>query len=120
MEAAGTSTLRRSITAYAYIADVIVGIISVIVSWLLVPTFRVDITDLTLATQQISNYRAQLNVIRLTFTLPISLLGIVWKSYLGSLGTHFGTEEKCSKLTGFIIFFVLSLIGVVISFLTAP
>jgi len=109
-----------SVTAYAYITDVIMGIIGVAVVWFLMPTFRVDTTDLTLAIQQMNDYRAQLNLLRLTFTLPFNLLGIIWKSYLGGLGTHFGTNEKCSKLTGFIIFFVLSLIGLLISFVTNP
>ncbi len=109
-----------SVTAYAYIADVIFMIIGIAISWLLVPTFRVDTTDLTLSIQQMNDYKAQVNLLKLTFTLPVSLLGFIWKSYLGGLGTHFGTNEKCSKLTGFIIFFVLSLIGLLISFVTNP
>jgi len=109
-----------SVTAYAYIIDVIVSIMGIAVVWLLVPTFHVDTTDLTVAIQQMNDYRAQVSLLRLTFTLPFDLLGIIWKSYLGGLGTHFGTNEKCSKLTGFIIFFVLSLIGLLISFLTNP
>lgn len=109
-----------SVTGYAYIADVIIMIIGVAVSWFLIPTFRVDTTDLTVAIQQMNDYRAQINMLKLSFTLPFNLLGVVWKSYLGGLGTHFGTEEKCSKLTGFIIFLVLSLIGLLISFVTSP
>lgn len=109
-----------SVTAYAYTTDIIVGIIGIAVSWFLVPTFHVDTTDLTVAIQQMNDYRAQLSLLKLTFTLPFSLLGIIWKSYLGGLGTHFGTNENCSKLTGFIIFFVLSLIGLLISFVINP
>jgi len=109
-----------SVTAYAYIIDVIVSIIGIAVVWILVPTFRLDTTDLNVAIQQINDYKAQVSLLRLTFTLPFNLLGIIWKSYLGGLGTHFGTNENCSKLTGFIIFFVLSLIGLLISFLTNP
>jgi hypothetical protein len=108
-----------SVTAYAYIADVIIGMVGIVITWFLMPTFRIDTTDLTVAIQQMNTYRAQLNLLKLTFTLPFNLLGAIWKSYLGGLGTHFGTNEKCSKLTGFIIFFVLSLIGLVISFLTS-
>jgi len=109
-----------SVTGYAYTVDVIFSIIGVVVSWFLVPTFRVNTTDLTIAIQQMNDYRAQINLLKLAFTLPFSLLGVAWKSYLGGLGTHFGTDEKCSKLTGFIIFFVLSLIGILISFVASP
>jgi len=109
-----------SVTGYAYIADVVFAIIGILILWFILPTFHVDTTDLNVAMQQTSDYRAQLNMLKLTFSLPFTLLGIAWKSYLGSLGTHFGTEEKCSKLNGFIIFFVLSLLGLLISFVTSP
>jgi len=109
-----------SVTGYAYIADVVFMIIGIVVSWFLIPTFRVDTTDLNMAIQQMSDYRAQINMLKLTFTLPFTLVGIAWKSYLGGLGTHFGTDEKCSKRNGFIIFFILSLIGLFISFIASP
>lgn len=113
-------TTAASVTGYAYIADVVFMIIGIAVSWLILPTFRVDTTDLNVAIQQMNDYRAQLNVLKFTFTLPFNLLGVLWKSYLGGLGTHFGTEEKCSKRNGFIIFLVLSLLGLLISFATSP
>jgi hypothetical protein len=109
-----------SVTAYAYIADVVIMMIGIAVSWFLMPTFRVDTTDLTVAIQQMNGYRAQLNLLKLTFTLPLSLLGVIWKSYLGGLGTHFGTNGWCSKRTGFFIFFVLSLIGLIVAFVISP
>lgn len=109
-----------SVTGYAYIADVVFMIIGIVVSWFLIPTFRVDTTDLNMAIQQMSDYRAQINVLKLTFTLPFTLVGIAWKSYLGGLGTHFGTDEKCSKRNGFIIFLVLGLLGLLITFVLSP
>jgi len=109
-----------SVSGYAYIADVVFAIIGIAISWLILPTFQVDTTDLNAAIQQMNDYRAQVNMLKLTFTLPFNLIGIIWKSYLGSLGTHFGTNEKCSILMGFAIFFVLSLIGLLISFTISP
>jgi hypothetical protein len=108
-----------SVTGYAYLADAVIMIIGVAVSWFLIPTFQVDTTDLNVAIQQMNDYQAQVNLLRLTFSLPFNLLAVIWKSYLGGLGTHFGTREKCSKLTGFAIFFVLSLVGLLISFVTS-
>jgi len=109
-----------SVTGYAYIADVVFSIIGIAISWLILPTFHVDTTDLNAAIQQMNDYRAQINLLKLTYTLPVSLLGITWKSYLGGLGTHFGTNEKCSIRTGFAIFFALSLIGLLISLAISP
>ena len=63
-----------------------------------------------------NNYRAQINTLNLTFSLPVSLLGLIWKSYLGGLGTDFGTNGKCSVSTGFVVFFALGLIGLLVSF----
>jgi len=109
-----------SVTGYAYIADVIFTILGIALSWLIVPTFRVDTTNLKAAIQQMNDYRAQVNLLKLTFSLPASLLGLTWKSYLGGLGTHFGTNRRCSIRTGFIVFFVLGLIGLLVSFFISP
>ena len=52
----------------------------------------------------------------LVYCLPFDLFGLLWKSYLGGLGAHFGTKEKCSLGMGIAVFFVLSLIGFLIPF----
>jgi len=109
-----------SVAGYAYIADVIFTVLGIALSWLIVPTFHIDTTNLNTAMQQVNNYRAQINTLRLTFTLPVSFLGLIWKSYLGGSGTHFGTNGRCSIRTGFIVFFVLGLIGLLVSFFISP
>ncbi len=108
-----------SVTGYAYIISVIFAIVGIPISWFLVPTFIVDTTNLSTAIQQMNDYRAQLNTLTLTFSLPVSLIGLIWKSYLGGLGTHFGTNGKCSIRTGFVVFFALGLIGLLVSFVTS-
>jgi hypothetical protein len=107
-----------SVTGYAYIADVIMGIVGLCLAWFLLPTFHLETADLEAMRQAISDYEAQLNWLQLMYTLPFSLFGLVWKSYLGGLGARFGTKEKCSLSMGILVFFVLSLIGVLISFVT--
>lgn len=109
-----------SVTGYAYLADVVIGVIGIIVSWYLMPAFRIDTTDPSAAIRTMTSVRAQLNLYKLEITLPLIFIGLLWKSYLGSLGTHFGTNQKCSTRLGFTIFFTLGLIGVLISFLASP
>ena len=42
--------------------------------------------------------------------LPLSFLGLIWKSWLGRWGTYFGTKEKCSLRKAFVVYFLLGLI----------
>lgn len=110
--------VAASITGYAYIADLIVAILGIFVLWFLLPTFQFDTTNLEAARLALNDYQAQLNWLRLVYSLPVSLFGLLWKSYLGGLGAHFGTREQCSLGTGIAVFFVLGLIGFLISFIT--
>ncbi len=106
------------ITGYAYIADIVIGVLGLVVLWFLLPTFQLDTGDLEAVRQALSGYQAQLNWLKLIYSLPLSLLGLLWKSYLGGLGAKFGTKEKCSLGTGIAVFFVLGFIGILISFIT--
>jgi hypothetical protein len=104
-----------SVTGYAYIADIIMGIIGICIGWFLLPTFRLESTDLEAMRQAFNDYEAQVKSLSLVYTLPFSLLGLLWKSYLGGLGTRFGTKEECSLSMGIALFFVLGLIGFLLS-----
>lgn len=104
------------VTGYAYMADVIVAILSLLVLWSVMPSFTINTANLDAAQADLANFQAQLRWIKLVYSLPVSLLGLVWKSYLGGLGAHFGTKRACSKGTGFIVFFVLGLIGLLITY----
>jgi hypothetical protein len=112
--------VAASVTGYAYLADVVVGIIGLCISWFLIPTVSVDTSNLQAATQSLSGYASQIRYIRFVYSLPVSLIAALWKSYLGGLGARSGTKEKCSLTTGFAVFFVLSLIGLLVSFVVNP
>jgi len=105
-----------SITGYAYLPEMIIGLIGICVSWFLIPSMTFNVADLEVARQQLESYQAQLNWLKLLCTLPFSFFGLLWKSYLGGLGARFGTKEKCSLDTGIAVFFVLGLISLLISF----
>lgn len=105
-----------SVTGYAYVADAILGILGICVSWFLLPTFNIDTENFAAATRSLNNYKAQLSWLVLVYALPLSFLGLLWKSYLGGLGAHFGTEEKCSLGKGVAVFFALGLVGLFLSF----
>lgn len=104
-----------AITGYAYIADVVVGVLGILLTWFLVPSFTIDTANLDAARQAMSNFQTQLKWLKLLYTLPVTLLGLVWKSYLGGLGAHFGTKERFSVGTGFVLFFVLGLFSLLLS-----
>nr|MDO8099105.1 YIP1 family protein [Candidatus Njordarchaeota archaeon] len=105
-----------SVTGYAYLPQVIISVVSFFVSWALIPTVTIDTGNLTQAIVTMTQYEAQLSWLQLVFTLPMSIVAVVWKSYLGGLGAHFGTEKKCSRGAGIAAFFVLGVIGLVIDF----
>jgi len=107
-----------AITGYAYIADFVIGVLSTVLIWFLVPSFTIDTANLDAARQAMSNYQTQLRWLKLMYTLPATLLGLVWKSYLGGLGCHFGTKERFSVGTGFVLFFVLGLFSLLLSLFT--
>jgi hypothetical protein len=105
-----------AITGYAYIADVILGFLGTMVLFFSFPTFTIDTANLGAMEQALTNYRAQFERLRLVYTLPTYLFGLIWKSYLGGLGTYFGTKEKCSIGKGFILFFFLGLLSLLLTF----
>lgn len=105
-----------SITGYAYIADIVIDIFRIPISLLLLPTLDIDTSNLAAATQTLNNYRAQIGGPSLVYVLALSLLGLLWKSYLGGLGAYFGTEKKCSVGKGIAVFFALGLIGLFVTF----
>jgi hypothetical protein len=106
-----------SITGYAYIADIIMGLIGLCIGWFLLPTFHFETADIEAMKQALNDYEAQLSWLRLLYALPFSLFGLLWKSYLGGLGARFGTKERCPLLMGVAVFLILGLIGFLISFI---
>jgi len=107
-----------SVTGYAYLVDVIIGVLRLFIVWLFIPTLSIDTSNLEIATQQIEAFNAHTTWLHLVFTLPVSLIGVAWKSYLGGLGAHTGTRKMCSVQQGFAVFIVLGLVGLAIAFLS--
>jgi hypothetical protein len=104
-----------SITGYAYLADVVIGTLGLVISWIMIPTIHIDTSNLDTLNQQLADYQAQLTWFKLIYTLPLSILGLLWKSYLGGLGAHFGTQMRCSLKHGMLVFFGLGSIGLLIT-----
>jgi hypothetical protein len=106
-----------SVTGYAYLADVIFGVIGLLVVYPLLPSVTLNVSDLDATRQALANFQAQALWIELAVSIPISFIALLWKSYLGGLGTNFGIHERCSVRLGFVVFFILALLGWLISFL---
>lgn len=106
-----------SVTGYAYVPDVIFAVIALPVVYWLTPSLIINVSDLSATRQAVTDYQAQMLWIRLAISIPLSLIALLWKSYLGGLGAKFGTDQKCSVQKGFAVFLVLALLGWLISFL---
>jgi hypothetical protein len=104
-------------TGYAYVPVILVGVIGLVVTFFLLPVFTIDVTNLDAARSALPDYQTQLNSLKFLVSLPLSLIGLAWQSYVGGLGVHFGTKGKCSLTLGFIVFFLLGLLGLVISYI---
>ena len=100
-----------AVTGYAYLPDLIFTIIGLVVVFYAVPQLTLDTSNLEAARQSLANFSAQLSLLKWLYTLPLMLISVLWKSYLGGLGTRFGTTEHCSLNKAFAIFFALGLIG---------
>lgn len=105
-----------SITGYTFLVDTILGFISAAVFGFFIPPIPIDVANFELTRQTIADLMLQLNWLRICW-LPVSFLGIAWKSHLGGLGANFGTRGKCSRKLGFTVFFCINLVGLLISYI---
>jgi len=104
-----------AVTGYAHLPDLLIAVVGILVVWFSFPQITFNLSDEVAATHALADYQAQMKWINLFSTLPLSLIGFFWKSYLGGLGTRFGTKEKCSFARGFAVFLVLGLVGLLIA-----
>jgi len=106
-----------SVTGYAYIANLIVSLVILPLLPFVFPVMRIDTSNWEVASRALDTYRAQLVTTQLYLALP-TLFALIWKSYLGGIGTHYGTKKWCMVSSAFWLFFLLGLISVAISFIT--
>ena len=109
-------TSAAAVTGYAYLGSTIFTIFSLVIGWILLPTITINTTNLELALIQLEQYTAEMTAYQFSITLPIALIGMLWKSYLGGLGTNTGTRRRCSVEKGTAVFVLLGLIGLLINF----
>jgi uncharacterized membrane protein YidH (DUF202 family) len=109
--------IAASVTGYAYVADLVIGIISSLFLPFFIPELTINTTDLDVARKLIDEYMLKITSLKL-YMLPISFGTILWKSYLGGIGTHYGTKQMCAKALGTLVFLLLSLVGLLINYLT--
>ncbi len=98
-----------SVTGYAYFADVVVLVIGVVAAWVLIQSRVIEVWNQERAMDVIRWWQFQTNGLKRSILLPVTLLGLVWKGYLGGLGVNFGTDKRCSLLKGTVIFTLLGL-----------
>lgn len=109
--------IAASVTGYAYVVDLVIGIVSSLFLSFFIPELTINTTDLDVARKMMDEYMLKITSLKL-YLLPISLGTILWKSYLGGIGTHHGTKQICTKALGTLVFLLLSLVGLLINYLT--
>jgi hypothetical protein len=105
-----------SVTGYAYIADLVMAIITSSTLPFLIPEVTINLARLESAVEIMDEYMSQIRVFRF-YTLPLIFGGLLWKSYLGGIGTHHSTKQMCTKALGMMVFMLLSLVSLLISYL---
>ncbi len=106
-----------SVTGYAYIAQLVVDTSILIVSLFLYPQITYDLSSAEALRQSQAQYKSSL-ILYFAYILPLTAIGLVWKSYLGGLGTYYGTDKKCSFKKAFAVFIGLGSIGLLYSLLS--
>lgn len=105
-----------SVTGYAYVADLVMGILTVCAIWFATPSFTFYLSSAEVAMQSALDFNANIAWIQFWYTLPFAFLGLAWKSYLGALGSQFGTRGKCRARGAFVVFCLLGSVSVLFSF----
>jgi hypothetical protein len=107
-----------SVTGYAYMGNLIISLITLPISIYIFPTMHIDTSNLEIARQMMASYQSQIATLKFTYTIPTILLAVLWKSYLGALGTNYGTKQMLKIPSAFILFFLLGSITIVLSLFT--
>jgi hypothetical protein len=111
-------TTAASVTGYAYIADVVMMVSSLVGAWFLFPSRAIEVWNQGTAMGIISGWQNGTRRLRLTTLLPVTIFCLLWKGYLGGLGAHFGTDKHCSILKGTVVFTLLGVLSFLLGFST--
>ena len=107
-----------SVTGYAYLPNVIISFVWLFVIWFLIPSVIVDTTDLAQALIQLEIFDAQTMWITVGLSTIFAAFALLWKSYLGSLGTYTGTRMNCERNSAFGAFVAIGFIGLLIDLIS--
>ncbi len=107
-----------SVTGYAYMANLIISLVTFPITIYIFPTMQIDTSNLQVATQMMTSYQSQIAAVKFSYTIPTLLVAVLWKSYLGALGANYGTRQMLKISGAFILFFLLGSITIVISLFT--
>jgi len=105
-----------SVAGYAWVISVAGILVSLPVSYFLLPTFTIDTSGLPYSMPSFEGL-GELRLYRWLFSLPVSLLFLAWTAYVGAKGVNYGTDGQCSFSKGFAVFFVLGFLGLLPSLL---
>ncbi len=106
-----------AVTGYALIPGILLSVITTIVVAIVVPSVVVDTTSVATAQATLAAYTQQVNALKYSMTVPVTIVSIALQAYLGAHGVKAGTKGACSFGTGFAVFFGIGLIDLLLLFL---
>jgi hypothetical protein len=107
-----------AVTGYAYLPNVLLNIVGILVAWVLIPPIIIDTTNLTTALAQMEAYNVSIMWVSIGLNSILAIVGLIWKSSLGSYGTYYGTHKNIAKDSAFGTFLILGFIGFLIDFVS--
>ncbi len=105
-----------AVTGYAMIPALLMTILSLIIMSTVVPTVVINTSNLAAAQQAMADFTAQTQGLKLSMTVPLTLVGNAWGAYLGGHGVKAGTGGKNSFAVGFAVFFLIGFIDLLLIF----
>ena len=103
-----------SVTGYAYLPNVLLNIVGILVAWVVIPSVVIDTTNLASALAQLEAYNASIMWVSIGLNSILAVVGLIWKSSLGSRGTYYGTHKNVEKGSAFGTFLIVGFVGLLI------
>ncbi len=92
-------------------------ILNLIIISVVLPTVVIDTSSRVTTQQATAAFTAQAEALKMSMTVPLTLVGNAWGAYLGGQGVKAGTRGKTSFAAGFAVFFLIGLIDLLLIFI---
>lgn len=106
-----------AVTGYALVPTLLISIVTMVIVAIVLPSITLDTSNLEAAQQAMATFSQQTADLKYAITVPFTIGGIVWQAFLGAFGVRAGTKGQRSFAVGFVVFFLVGLIDLLLMFL---